>query len=98
MALPIPGSTATQEYAMKSKERCEAFARSTGKPCQAQALPNGRCKNHGGLSTGPKTPEGRKAIGEATRKRMASGKAIRDWENFYRLFGFHDKDAVKNSA
>ena len=34
---------------------------------------NGRCRNHGGLSSGPKTPEGRKAITEALRQRMATG-------------------------
>ena len=30
-----------------------------GRPCIATALPNGRCRNHGGLSTGAKTAEGR---------------------------------------
>lgn len=30
-----------------------------GLPCQSlQTYKNGRCKFHGGLSTGPKTPEG----------------------------------------
>ena len=39
---------------------CGAFARSTGKPCQAKLLlRGGRCKLHGGKSTGPRTPEGR---------------------------------------
>ena len=45
---------------------------------------NGRCKNHGGMSTGPKTPEGRKAIAEAARLRMASGGRMRVLEGFYR--------------
>jgi len=58
---------------MKQKTKCGAHARSTGYPCQAKALSNGRCKNHGGLSTGPRTVEGKKAIAEATAKRMASG-------------------------
>lgn len=40
-------------------EKCEAYARSTGKPCQAPAMTNGRCKLHGGFSTGPTTPEGK---------------------------------------
>ena len=31
----------------------------TGKACRALALPSGRCKWHGGMSTGPRTPEGR---------------------------------------
>lgn len=39
--------------------RCGAHCKSTGKPCRARALENGRCKYHGGLSTGPKTPEGK---------------------------------------
>jgi hypothetical protein len=26
--------------------------------CQAPAMPNGRCRMHGGLSTGPRTAEG----------------------------------------
>jgi hypothetical protein len=31
-----------------------------GQPCQVKTLSrNGRCKFHGGLSTGPKTPEGK---------------------------------------
>lgn len=33
-------------------EKCGAHARSTGKPCRAPALANGRCRMHGGLSTG----------------------------------------------
>jgi hypothetical protein len=30
----------------------------TGKPCRGAAMPNGRCRLHGGKSTGPRTPEG----------------------------------------
>jgi len=41
------------------KARCGAYARSTGQPCKALALINGRCRNHGGMSTGPKTPKGK---------------------------------------
>lgn len=69
---------------MQQKIKCGAYARSTGNPCQAKAMTNGRCKNHGGLSTGPKTPEGRQAIAQATRQRMASGGRIRVLEGFYR--------------
>ncbi len=38
--------------------RCGARTR-RGKPCKRKALQNGRCPNHGGLSTGPKTREGK---------------------------------------
>jgi hypothetical protein len=39
-----------------------------GEPCQRVAGKNGRCANHGGLSTGAKTPEGK------LRQKMASWK------------------------
>jgi len=58
---------------MKPKKQCGAHARTTGAPCKAKALPNGRCKLHGGMSTGPKTLGGRQAIGAATKARMAAG-------------------------
>ena len=67
---------------MKQKRICGAYARSTGKPCKAGALSNGRCRNHGGLSTGPKTIQGRRAVSEATRKRMLSGQRIKALEGF----------------
>ena len=69
---------------MKTKVKCGAYARSTGQPCQAKALANGRCKNHGGLSKGATTLEGRQAISEATRQRMASGQQERVLAGFYR--------------
>ena len=37
--------------------RCCAKTRK-GTPCKAPAMANGRCRLHGGKSTGPKTPEG----------------------------------------
>jgi hypothetical protein len=47
---------------------CGAYARSTGKPCQAKLLLRGaRCRLHGGLSSGPKTREGRQRALEAMR-------------------------------
>jgi hypothetical protein len=40
-------------------ERCGAVTRK-GKACQAKAmLKSGRCRCHGGLSTGPRTDEGK---------------------------------------
>lgn len=38
-------------------EKCEARTRK-GAPCQAPAGPNGRCKLHGGRSTGARTSAG----------------------------------------
>jgi hypothetical protein len=53
--------------------RCGAHARSTGQPCKAKAMANGRCRNHGGLSSGPKTPEGRAAVSKASKERYHRG-------------------------
>ena len=48
---------------------CGAKTR-TGAPCRAKSEPGRRrCRFHGGLSTGPKTLEGRARISEAQRKR-----------------------------
>ena len=40
-----------------AQDRCGARKRAGG-ICRARALPNGRCRLHGGLSTGPRTPGG----------------------------------------
>src|SRR5919199_533118 len=42
-----------------------------GAPCQCPAMPNGRCRLHGGLSTGPKTAEGIERIRAAVTKHGA---------------------------
>jgi hypothetical protein len=41
----------------QSCPRCAARTRSV-RPCRSPAMPNGRCRMHGGSSTGPKTAEG----------------------------------------
>jgi hypothetical protein len=43
--------------AAREASRCGARTRS-GLPCRGAAMPNGRCRMHGGPSTGPRTPEG----------------------------------------
>ena len=47
--------------------RCGAKTRK-GTPCQSAAMPNGRCRMHGGLSTGAKTAEGIERIRAARTK------------------------------
>ena len=57
------------------RPRCGAKTRS-GRPCQARAVwdkqhnrpRNGRCRMHGGLSTGPRTPEGHARCAEGRRR------------------------------
>ena len=38
--------------------RCGARRKSDGQACRQPGMANGRCRMHGGLSTGPRTPEG----------------------------------------
>src|SRR5215831_6791156 len=47
--------------------RCGAKTR-RGTACQCPAMANGRCRLHGGLSTGPKTAEGIERIRRAVTK------------------------------
>ena len=47
--------TMDEPHAIKS--RCGAKTRSNI-PCKAFSMPNGRCRMHGGMSTGPRTQEG----------------------------------------
>ncbi len=55
-----------------------------GQPCQMRVVwdeesnqpRNGRCRLHGGPTTGPRRPEGRKRIPHASRKRM-----LQRWED-----------------
>jgi hypothetical protein len=48
---------------------CGGKSRRTGNPCQSRMLyTNGRCKWHGGLSTGPKTAAGKaRSLGNLKR-------------------------------
>ena len=60
----------------KNRPKCGATCRD-GHPCQAPAVwdrehdrpRNGRCRMHGGLSTGPRTAEGRARLAEYARQR-----------------------------
>lgn len=57
--------------------RCNALTRK-GTSCRNMSEPGKRrCKFHGGLSTGPKTREGREQIADAQRRRWATTKAQR---------------------
>ena len=50
-----------------------------GLPCQCKLLlKGGKCKFHGGASTGPRTAKGRAAISEANRRRWAAWRAERE--------------------
>ncbi len=53
--------------------QCQAKSKRTGQQCRAAAMKGKRvCRAHGGLSTGPRTPEGRARCG-----RTVHGNSIR---------------------
>jgi hypothetical protein len=56
----------------RERPRCGARCRD-GSPCEAPPVwdrpLDGRCRMHGGLSTGPRTEEGRRRIAESNRAR-----------------------------
>jgi hypothetical protein len=52
--------------------RCGARTRAGG-PCRQPAMPNGRCRLHGGRSTGPRTEAGRAALAAANTKHGGYG-------------------------
>jgi hypothetical protein len=67
---------------LRNAQRCGAKTRQ-GTPCKGPAMKNGRCRMHGGKSTGPRTPEGlekcRKANwkhGEFSRESIAMRRNI----------------------
>jgi hypothetical protein len=56
-----------------ARTRCNAKTRK-GNPCQARGMgKGGRCRFHGGMSTGPKTPEGK------ARSLAAAHECLRRW-------------------
>jgi hypothetical protein len=58
----------------RQKPICGAWARTTGKACQnTKVFASGRCKLHGGKSTGPKSVEG--------KKRSAQNGFKKGWKN-----------------
>ena len=70
-------------------KRCNAYARRTGKPCLQPAMGNGKCRLHGGKSTGPKTKQGlaasRKANwrhGEYSKKSLEEQRALKQGLKF----------------
>jgi len=63
--------------AARAAPRCGAWARRTGAPCRLAAMPNGRCRMHGGASTGPRTAEGIARIVAAQTKHGRRNAAAR---------------------
>jgi hypothetical protein len=63
--------------------RCGAQTRA-GQPCQGPAMSNGRCRMHGGLSTGPTSPEGLARIVAARTVHGGHGAEMRQFRTLVR--------------
>ncbi len=60
----------------RTAPRCGAHTRA-GAPCKGPAMPNGRCRMHGGTSTGPRTREGLERMRAARTKHGFYGSEMR---------------------
>lgn len=49
--------------------KCGAHCRTTGQPCKNACMPNGRCRMHGGKSTGRPVKHGFFAAADALERR-----------------------------
>lgn len=89
--MSCPGDTRaglTQDYAGDDPARCNARCSTRdGKPCRALKVPGGaRCRMHGGLSTGPKTAEGRAKVAlnlQCQRARERLRRQVREFSERY---------------
>src|SRR5262245_59871595 len=62
-----PVRTASKPRKVSRGSRCGAWARSRGRACHGWKMPNGRCRVHGGKSTGARTLEGRARLSEKAK-------------------------------
>ena len=68
-----------------------------GTPCKAPAMANGRCRMHGGKSTGPRTPEGLERSRKANWKHgFYSAKSIAD-RKFIRQLLADSKETIEKA-
>ncbi len=75
---PMQSKLQTSPLSLHHSPRCEARTRQ-GSPCQSPAMKNGRCRMHGGLSTG--APKGNKNAlkhGYYTAEAIAGRQALRE--------------------
>ena len=77
---------------IKNVQLCGAKARQNGhKPCRQPAMANGRCRLHGGKSTGPKTEEGQRKSAFANLKHgFYTQDAIAERKRYGKMLRWHD--------
>ena len=73
---------------------CGARTRSAGE-CRQPAMANGRCRLHGGKSTGPRTADGLRRLSEARTKHGAFGKTSRQVRAIVRSLKASSKQLIE---
>ncbi len=76
--------------------RCGAKSKRHGQPCQQPAMKNGRCRLHGGHSTGAKTPLGILRSKTASLKHGAYSKAEKAHAKLVSLLLKETKETLNN--
>jgi hypothetical protein len=73
------GEANLMQWAFQAADRCGAKTR-RATPCQAPAMPNGRCRMHGGKSPGAPCGQanGSYRTGNWTKEAIASRKQVND--------------------
>lgn len=78
------------------KKLCRAKARTHGHQlCRRIAMANGRCRLHGGLSTGPKTKKGREKARLAVLKHGFYTQAAMEERAFLRTVFYQGREQIK---
>jgi hypothetical protein len=77
--------------------RCGAKNR-RGTPCQCPAMPSGRCRLHGGLSTGPRTREGLERMRRAVTKHGGYSQATKRAREAVRMLIKQARESLKKAA
>ena len=67
----------------RSAPRCSARTRA-GTSCKCPAMSNGRCRLHGGMSTGPTSPEGLARLAQARTVHGGYGAEMRHFRELVR--------------
>ena len=78
----------------QSCPRCGARTRSGG-ACRSPAMPNGRCRMHGGTSTGPRTPEGLERMRRARTRHGNDSGETRELMRSIRILGTAARRTLK---
>jgi len=64
--------TKPHDFVLNGAKPCGAKGKRSGKPCRCPAMPNGRCRLHGGKSTGRPITHGQRTKKAITQRKEAA--------------------------